>query len=278
MDMILSSSSCHIQAEISEAFEIIAGSLESGVIFICDHAFNAIPKDYHNLGLSEPNLQRHIAYDVGAYAVTRSLAQAFDAPAIVSRFSRLLIDPNRGIDDPTLVMRISDGALIPSNAYIGQDEVESRIERFYKPYHAAIKRVIDQAFDVGIVPVIISLHSFTRAMNGFERPWHVGVLWDSDPRLSVELLAALRAEPDIIVGDNLPYDGALMGDTLNVHATRRGLSNTLIEIRNDLICDEIDAKHWGERLVRILRQLLHGLELREIQFCESRTAIRVRKL
>jgi predicted N-formylglutamate amidohydrolase len=276
MDVISSRYFYDVQAEHSEAFEIIAGSFTSGVIFICDHASNFIPKDYDNLGLLEPDLQRHIAYDVGAKTVIRALAQGFQAPAIVSRFSRLLIDPNRGIDDPTLVMRISDGACIPSNAYIGQDEVQHRIERFYAPYHAAIKRVIDQALDAGIVPVIISLHSFTRAMNGCERPWHMGVLWDSDPRLSVELLVALRAKTDLIIGDNQPYDGALMGDTLNIHATKRGLSNTLIEIRNDLICAEIDAKLWGERLVGILRPLLNKPELREIQFCKSRTALRVR--
>jgi predicted N-formylglutamate amidohydrolase len=278
MDIILQRYPYQIQAETSEAFEIIAGSLELGIVFICDHASNTIPKEYDDLGLVQADLQRHIAYHVGAEAVTRSLAQAFDAPAILSRFSRLLIDPNRGIDDPTLIMQISDGALIPSNAYIEKDEVERRVERFYKPYHTAIKRVIDQAFNIGIIPVIISFHSFTRLMNGCERPWDVGVLWDSDPRISVELLAALRAEPNIIVGDNQPYDGALMGDTLNIHATRRGLANTLIEIRNDLICSEAGATQWGERLAKILRPLLDAPELCQIQFCKSRTALRVRKL
>ncbi len=276
MDMISSGCSYHIQDETSEAFEIIAGSLESGIIFICDHASNVIPTDYCDLGIDQADLQRHIAYDVGAAAVTRSLAHSFNAPAILSKFSRLLIDPNRGLDDPTLVMRISDGALIFQNAYIGQDEIQCRINRFYAPYHVAIKRVIDKVLDAGIIPVIISLHSFTRVMNGCERPWHVGVLWDSDPRLSVDLLTALQLDSHLVIGDNLPYDGALMGDTLNIHATKRGLANTLIEIRNDLISSELQAKQWGERLAGILHPLLKASELREIKFYNSRTALRVR--
>src|SRR4028119_2494175 len=118
--------------------ETIEGSLESGVLILCDHASNAVPPDLGDLGLPETEFQRHIAYDIGAAAVTRSLARRLRAPAILTRFSRLLIDPNRGRDDPTLVMRLSDGAVVPGNARVGLDEVMRRIERFYDPYDAAI--------------------------------------------------------------------------------------------------------------------------------------------
>ncbi len=265
-----------IEAEVTEAFEIMSGSLESGIIFICEHASNFIPRDYDNLGLEERDLNRHVAFDIGAEVMTRTLASAFKAPAVLGRFSRLLIDPNRGSDDPTLVMRLSDGALVPGNARVGQDEVQRRIERFHAPLHDAITMVIDQALEAKLVPVIICIHSFTRVMNGSERPWHAGVLWDNDPRLSLDLLKALWSEPDLVVGDNQPYDGALAGDTIDVHATLRGLANTLIEVRNDLIDTEVKAVQWGERMARLLRPLLIVPQLREIQFHGSRATARIR--
>ncbi len=259
-----------------EAFEIIGGGLETQVIFLCDHASSFIPETYCNLGLREYDLQRHIAYDIGAETVTRTLAAAFGAPAVLSRFSRLLIDPNRGADDPTLVMRISDGAIVKGNATINQSEIDQRIKRFYNPYHGAIKTIIDQSLQAQKVPVLISIHSFTRIMNEFERPWHVGVLWDNDPRLSLDLLEALRRSGNLVVGDNMPYDGALAGDTLNVHATRRGLANTLIEVRNDLIGSKNDAIKWGERLAKLLYPLLKTPELHDINLCNSRANLPIR--
>jgi predicted N-formylglutamate amidohydrolase len=117
--------------------ESIYGAVESGVLILCDHASNAVPPDLDALGLPELEFQRHIAYDIGAAAVTRSLARRLGAPAILTRFSRLIIDPNRGRDDPTLVMRLSDGAVVPGNAHVDDAEIASRIERFYDPYDAA---------------------------------------------------------------------------------------------------------------------------------------------
>ncbi len=265
-----------IEAAEEEAFEIVAGSLEPGVIFICDHATNAMPDEYEKLGMPTDELERHIAFDIGAETVTRVLARIFKAPAVISRFSRLLIDPNRGVDDPTLVMRISDEALIPGNARIDQAEIVSRTQRFHAPYHNAIEKMIDQALQLRLVPAIVSIHSCTRSMHGVERPWHIGILWDNDPRLSLDLLKSLWAEPDLVVGDNQPYDGALAGDTIDRHATLRGLANTLVELRNDLISTPADAERWGERLAKLLQPLLGKPELREIKHCSSRTRARLR--
>ena len=259
-----------IDSEHHEAYNIIGGSLDAGVIFLCDHASNAMPPEFGNLGLPASELERHISYDIGTAAMTRVLAEAFRAPAVLSRFSRLLIDPNRGADDPTLVMCISDGALIEGNARIDEAGIAARIARFHAPYHQAIANVVDRALLAGVVPAIVSMHSFVREMKGIARPWNVGVLWDNDPRLSVPLIARLRQEADLVVGDNQPYDGALAGDTIDQHATRLGLANTLIELRNDLISTEAEAERWGRRLASLLAPLLKAPDLRLIKHVESR--------
>ena len=234
----------------------IAGNPAAGVVFLCDHAQNTIPVEYMALGLPPAELERHIAYDIGAEALTRQLATRMDAPAVMSQFSRLLIDPNRGEDDPTLVMRISDGALVPGNAHIGADEVARRIERFFRPYDQAVSETIEAAMASGVLPVIVSIHSFTPFWRGVPRPWQVGILWASDGRFSNPLIDALRAEKGLTVGDNEPYQGALKGDVIDRHALARGLSNTLIEVRQDLIADAAGVEEWAERLHRVMLPIL----------------------
>jgi predicted N-formylglutamate amidohydrolase len=236
--------------------ERVEGDPACGVIVICDHASNAIPDDLASLGLPAAQLERHIAYDIGAAGVTRTLARALGAPAVLSTFSRLVVDPNRGQDDPTLVMKLSDGAVVPGNARADYAEVERRLARFYRPYDRAVGEAVAAGLASGVPPVLVSIHSFTPFWKGVPRPWHVAVLWDSDPRLPRPLIRALEAEGDLVVGDNEPYDGALAGDTVYRHATVLGLSNALIEVRQDLIAADGDAQAWGERLARILRPLL----------------------
>ena len=138
----------------ADSFEIIEGPATSRYIIVCDHASNTIPPEYGDLGLDPVQLERHIAYDIGAAALTRVLAREMAAPAVLSRFSRLLIDPNRGDDDPTLVMKLSDGAIVPGNAKVDEAEVARRIARFSGPYHAAIDRVIDRSLAAGVEPVL----------------------------------------------------------------------------------------------------------------------------
>jgi predicted N-formylglutamate amidohydrolase len=238
-----------------DAFRLVAGDPACGLLLICDHAENRVPAEYGDLGLPPAEFRRHIAYDPGAAAVTRGLAEALNAPAVLSTFSRLLIDPNRGDDDPTLIMRLSDGAVLPGNARVDAAERARRIARFYKPYHAAIERTLDAAMATGVVPAIFSVHSFTPIWRGVPRPWHAGVLWDMDPRLAVPMIDALRADPELIVGDNEPYAGALRNDTMYQHATTRGLAHALIEIRQDLIADDAGVAHWTARLADILARL-----------------------
>ena len=259
----------------------IEGDLSLGLLILCDHAENTLPEAYGTLGLRSEDLHRHIAYDLGAAGVTEHLANALGAPALLTRFSRLLIDPNRGVDDPTLIMQLSDGLIVPANVGLSAEEIEARINRFYLPYHRAVDRAIEAGISAGKPPVVLSVHSFTQAWKGVPRPWHVSVLWDKDPRLALPLLEALRAFPDIEVGDNVPYSGQLKGDrrrtgspghqdkgdALYRHATSRGLAHALVEVRQDLILAEDGQAEWGGRLATALSQVmrtggaLHAIEL-----------------
>ena len=244
-----------LAAQSEEAFEVVAGDAAAGLLLFCDHASNAVPSDYGVLGLPPAEFERHIAYDIGAAAVTRGLAARFGVPAVLSRFSRLVIDPNRGLDDPTLIMRLSDGAVIPGNARVDSEERTRRIERFYLPYDRAMGGAIDAAMASGRVPVILSVHSFTPIWRGRPRPWHAGVLWDADPRFAQPLIDGLAADPALVIGDNEPYLGALKGDTLYRHATRRGIAHALIEVRQDLIADAAGVAEWVERIGAVLEAM-----------------------
>src|SRR5665213_2689994 len=177
----------------------------SPLLFLCDHASNALPADYDGLGLAAPLFETHIAYDIGAAFVTRALAGAYGAAALLGGVSRLLIDLNRGADDPTLVMKLSDGSIIPGNRGADAAEMARRIAAYHAPYHAAIATELDR---IGQGAVIVSLHSFTPSWKKVPRKWEVGILYDRDVRLAAPLMARL-AEAGFTVGDNEPYDGAL---------------------------------------------------------------------
>ena len=235
-------------------FELIPGA--KAPLFLCDHASNSLPSAYGALGLAPALFQTHIAYDIGAATVTRALAADFGAPAVLGRFSRLLIDLNRGPDDPTLVMKLSDGSIIPGNRDVAADALADRIARFHAPYHQAIAAEIARlALKNPRGPALISLHSFTPAWKGVPRPWEVGVLWDTDRRLAGPLMARL-GEAGFVVGDNEPYSGALEGDTLNRHGTKNGLAHVLIEMRQDLIGDAKSAMAFAARLAPIIKTAL----------------------
>jgi predicted N-formylglutamate amidohydrolase len=243
-----------------QPFELFNPQGKSRMVFVCDHASNFIPPELSSLGLQPRLLETHIAFDIGAAAVTRAMAQAFDAPAVLGTHSRLLIDLNRGEDDPTILMKLSDGAIIPGNAPVGRPELAARIERYYRPYHAAVAAVVAGAKGRGVAPVIISIHSFTREWKGKARPWQIGVLWSHrDRRLSDSLLAVLNKEADLVVGDNQPYSGELEGDCMDQHALAHGLPHVLIEIRQDLIASQSSAEKWAARLVGLLERAITGM-------------------
>ena len=251
----------------AKPYRSIEGDASLGLLILCDHAENALPEAYGTLGLRPEDLNRHIAYDLGAAGVAEHLAKALGAPALLAGFSRLLIDPNRGLDDPTLIMQISDGLIVPGNVGLTEAEVAARIERYYMPYHRAVERAVEAGLAAGKPPILVSMHSFTQAWKGVPRPWAVGVLWDKDPRLALPLLDGLRKLPGIEVGDNVPYSGQLKGDTLYRHGTARGLAHALVEVRQDLILGPEGQAEWAMRLAEVLRKVLsagaplHAIEL-----------------
>lgn len=248
---------------LTDSYEILPGRCDAGLLLICDHAVNAIPSEYGTLGLPVAELERHIAYDIGAYAITRRLARALGAPAISTRFSRLVIDVNRGLDDPTLIMRLSDGSVVPGNCRIDAAERDRRVAHYYEPYHMAIDALIEECMAAGVPPALLSVHSFTERWKGEARPWHAAILWDRDYRLAVPLLEALRADPSILVGENEPYDGKLAGDCMWQHGTRRGLAHTIIEVRQDLVRDEAGQAAWAERIAAAVAKIFASPHVRE---------------
>ncbi len=251
--------------------EQLPGDPATGILLICDHASNRIPRPYGSLGLPPSELQRHIAVDIGAGPLTRALAHRLRAPALLSTFSRLLIDPNRGEDDPTLVMRLSDGAIIPGNHPLSATERQKRIHDFHRPYQDAIDAAILTAAEHDQTPVIVSIHSYTPVWRGVPRPWQAGILWDKDPRLARAIIDGLSRDPALVVGDNEPYDGALKNDTLYRHGTRRGIAHAIIEVRQDLIGDEAGVTEWADRLAPILKAAAADPEIRAIRHFGSRT-------
>lgn len=234
-----------------QPYDILPSSALSRWVISCDHARNTVP-DFVNggtLGLPSADMARHIAYDVGAEGVTRHLSSLLDAPAILANFSRLVIDPNRGETDPTLMMRLYDGSIIPANRLADACALQQRLEFCYRPYHAGLAQLLDQRPD----PVLLSIHSFTPQLNGRPpRPWHIGVLYGDDNRLAAPLIARLRQEADLCIGDNEPYDGHLPDDAVDRHALRHGRLNVLIELRNDLIETSAQQRAWAARLAPIL--------------------------
>ena len=249
-----------------QAFETVNERGRAPILLLCDHASNAVPASVAggSLGLSAAEMERHIAYDIGARGVTLALSELLDAPAVLSRFSRLVIDPNRGEDDPTLVMRLYDGTIVPANRHLTAAEKRARMLAWHRPYHQAIDAQIDAMLAEGRAPALIAIHSYTPQLKGRPlRPWQVGVLWHHDGRLARPLLARLRAEPDLCVGDNQPYSGQLEGDTLSRHGTGRGLAHVLIELRHDGIDTPEGQRLWAARLAPMLTEVAGAAAMEE---------------
>lgn len=232
-------------------------------LLVCDHASRVVPRALDELGLAQADLARHIAWDIGAADLTRSLAQRFDAPAVLAGYSRLVIDNNRALDDATSIVATSDGTAIPGNRDLAAAQRAERVHAIFEPYHRAIDARLEEFRRRSIVPALLSIHSFTPVMNGNARPWHVGVLWDRDARIAVPLMEDLAASEEVTVGDNLPYSGRHPADyTVARHAERAGLPHVCIEVRQDLIETPQGVERWSELLARSLAPILNGPNLR----------------
>lgn len=225
-------------------------------LLLCDHASNRVPPALGNLGLSAEDLRRHIAWDIGAADVARQLARQLRAPLIEHRMSRLVIDANRGFDDPTLIPASSDGIPIPGNRELAESERLRRWRMYHEPYHARIQRHLDHLAACRIVPFVVAVHSFTPCLGeaGVHRPWPVGVLWRDDPRIAHVLIHEL-ARDGTLIGDNQPYNGHVaLGYTVAHHAIRRGLPHTMIELRQDQLGTPAGRARWAARLHAALQR------------------------
>ena len=234
---------------------------ESGtarVLLVADHASNVIPEAMGKLGLDDWVLGQHVAYDLGTRRLVTHLARHLDAPAVVAGYSRLLVDLNRSLEDPTAFPPESDGILIPANQSLSPEDRALRVKSFYTPYRQAIEHILGRFRERHIVPALIAIHSFTPMLAGVRRPWHVSLLWDKDPRIPVPLLERLRAHPDgFQVGDNQPYSGKHPADyTIDHHAEAAGLPHVSIEVRQDLVNSEAGAERWAIVLQSSLRDIL----------------------
>jgi predicted N-formylglutamate amidohydrolase len=228
----------------------------SPFLLTSDHYGRIIPRRLGDLGLEAGELTRHIAWDIGIAGVAEALAKHLGAHLIAQRYSRLVIDCNRPPQAPSSIPRISEATVIPGNEGLTDETAATRRKSIFDPYHRRIAEVIDARLRDGIATVLVSLHSFTPVYAGIARPWHIGTLYHRDTRLAPLLLKLLRRETGLVVGDNEPY--AVSDDTdytIPVHGEARGLMNTGIEIRQDLIADPAGQRQWADRLARIFAEI-----------------------
>lgn len=232
----------------------------SPFLLTCDHFGRRIPQVLQDLGVADSELTRHIAWDIGIAGVAERLSTMLDAHLIAQVYSRLVIDCNRPFTSPGSIPVISEATAIPGNERLSDVAIAERRDLIFAPYHRRIAEVLDARLKVGQPTVLIALHSFTPVYDGVERPWHIGTLYHRDDRLPSLLLAALRAETDLVVGDNEPYAVDDATDyAIPVYGEGRGLIHTGIEIRQDLISDAAGETAWAERLARIFKGIEKAL-------------------
>lgn len=245
-----------LQAGDPPVFRIHQPDGASPFVLLADHAGQQLPRAVDGLGLAAVDLDRHIGWDIGIAGVTRALSQHLDAWAIEQTYSRLLIDCNRPLASPTLIPEVSDHTVVPGNRGLSDAQRQQRIAAIHAPYHARITAELDARRAAGRPTLLVMMHSFTPRMEGVQRPWHAGVLYHQDTRFAGLLLQALRAEGDLVVGDNAPYTVTRSSDhAVPVHGEDRQLLHVELEIRQDLIASVTGQQAWAQRLAHIFGDL-----------------------
>jgi predicted N-formylglutamate amidohydrolase len=225
---------------------IVNGGGRSPYVLVCEHASNRLPKSLGTLGLPEAELQRHIAWDLGAEQVARLLSRLMDAPLVLQRYSRLAYDCNRPPDSPDAMPEISETTHIPGNRHLSPDDKLMRTREIYQPFHATIADVLDRRAAEGTRSMVVTIHSFTPVYKGKPRAVELGVLHDRDRGLADALITCFSTVDARLNEPYGPDDGVL--HTLNLHAAPRGLRHAMIEIRNDFLLDERGQVEWAQRL------------------------------
>jgi predicted N-formylglutamate amidohydrolase len=231
-------------------------------LLVCDHSSDRIPASLNGLGVPAEKLETHLCLDIGAANVTRFLSDHLMLPAVMAGYSRLVVDCNRRLDDPSAFTTGDRDTVVPGNVDLSQAAREKRANALYWPYHHAVRDSLTALESMASAPALVTIHSFTPVLNGRTRPWHYGILWDSDPRIPKPLIEALRRIPGIMVGDNAPYSGRDPHDfTIDHHGEAEGLPHVSIEIRQDLINTDDGVQKWGGRLAEVLTPILDDPEL-----------------
>ncbi len=236
------------------------GNGRSPFLLVADHAGNVFPRALGRLGISAAEAERHIALDIGIANLSRLVADALDAALIQQSYSRLVIDCNRPPGAVTSIPEISELTPIPGNVSLSTAERRAREGEIFQPYHDAIAAALEQRRQANAPAALIALHSFTPVFKAAARPWHAALLYHRDPRLARALIALLRSETGLNVGDNEPYFVSDETDyTIPVHGERRNIPHALIEIRQDLIAEENGQREWAQRLAPILPEAYRTL-------------------
>jgi predicted N-formylglutamate amidohydrolase len=237
-------------------FQVTSGSKTSPFFITCDHAGRQLPRALGTLGLSPEELASHVAWDIGAAGVSRRLAAALDAFLVVQTYSRLVIDCNRPLDAPSSIVQESELTIVPGNRSISPADAEARSKSIFFPYHDCIRQELDRRDREKQPTIFVAIHTFTPRFMGISRPWHVGVLYNRDPRLGRALLSLLRRDDALVVGENEPYSVSDQTDYGIVeYGERRGLPHVELEIRQDLVHDDAGQAAWAERLAQLFRQV-----------------------
>lgn len=231
-------------------------------VIVCDHASNAVPKALGTLGLRKSDLKKHIAWDPGTEDIGRHVAQRLDAPLVLASWSRLVVDLNRGHDSRECMREESDHVRIPGNEALTEAQRKQRLDEIFWPYHRAVDAQLQKFLDRGVAPALLSIHSFTPEMDGFRRPWHIGVLWNKEEGIALDLVARLRKNnPDLRIGENEPYSlkaANVTRNTISTHAESRGLPYVIVEFRQDLVDTRRKAHKWADIFLESLLPILSG--------------------
>ena len=221
----------------------------------CDHAGHLLPRSLGDLGVAEPDLRTHIGWDLGALGVALRLSALLDATLVAQPYSRLVIDCNRVLGCAASIPERSERTDVPGNRDLDPEARRAREREIHQPYHDEIARLLDARAREGRPTLLLAVHSFTPVYDGVPRPWHVALSSDGYRELAEAMIAVLREDPDLVVGDNEPYAVDEIDYTLPVHGERRGLPRALLELRHDRVATEAGQEEWARRIAAVLRRI-----------------------
>lgn len=241
-------------------FEVVNAGGRSDICLVCEHAGRAVPGRLGDLGVDPAEMDRHIAWDLGAEALARRLSSALDAPLALQRYSRLVVDCNRPLKAPDCIPPVSDGTVVPANAHLTEAERQQRYEEIHQAFHGGVARLLDGHRQGQARSHLVTVHSFTPTLAGVARPCQLGLLFNRDRRLSDAIMASFRAESGIVVALNEPYSVDDLSDyTIPVHGEGRGLPHVLLEVRSDEIDSGEGVERWSALLAPALTAAISSM-------------------